>query len=77
MVQVIRQSPAADLAEVRHEVSGAGRHPFGTWVHGHQYDLNTLVGPSNVDLTVAQSINDRGQIVALGQLANGNQHFSC
>jgi probable HAF family extracellular repeat protein len=45
------------------------------WEAGRQYDLNTLVPPSDVHLTVAQSINDRGQIVALGQLPNGNQHI--
>jgi probable HAF family extracellular repeat protein len=45
------------------------------WDSGRQYDLNTLVPPSDVHLTHAASINDRGQIVALGQLPNGNQHI--
>jgi probable HAF family extracellular repeat protein len=45
------------------------------WFGGHQYDLNTLVPPTDVHLTVAQSINARGQIAALGQLPNGNQHI--
>lgn len=44
------------------------------WLNGTQYELNTLVPPTDVHLTDAQSINDRGQIVALGQLPNGNQH---
>jgi probable HAF family extracellular repeat protein len=45
------------------------------WIHGHQYGLNDLVPQTNVDLTDAQSINDRGQIVAVGQLPNGDQHI--
>jgi hypothetical protein len=45
------------------------------WVHGHQYDLNTLVPPTGIHLTDSESINDRGEIVALGQLPNGDQHI--
>ena len=36
-------------------------------VHGEQYDLNAFVPPSDVHLTDAPSINDRDQIVALGE----------
>lgn len=43
------------------------------WLNGTQYELNALVPPTDVHFTDAQSINDRGQIVALGQLPNTNQ----
>ena len=45
------------------------------WSHGRQYDLNTLVAPSNDQLTEAVFISDRGPIVALGVLPNGDQHL--
>jgi probable HAF family extracellular repeat protein len=45
------------------------------WIDGHQYDLNALVPQTDAHLTDAQGINDQGQIVALGQLPNGNQHI--
>jgi probable HAF family extracellular repeat protein len=44
------------------------------WTGGKQYDLNSLVAPSGIHLTAANFINDRGQIIALGKLPNGNQH---
>jgi probable HAF family extracellular repeat protein len=44
------------------------------WDDGKQYDLNTLVAPSDVQLTEAPFIADRGEIAALGVLPNGNQH---
>jgi probable HAF family extracellular repeat protein len=45
------------------------------WTDGKQYDLNALVGPSNAHLKEAVFISDRGQIVALGELPNGNQRL--
>jgi probable HAF family extracellular repeat protein len=44
------------------------------WDDGKQYDLNTLVAPSDVHLTEAALIDDRGDIAALGVLPNGSQH---
>jgi probable HAF family extracellular repeat protein len=44
------------------------------WWHGKQYDLNTLIGPTNVHLTEASYINDRGEIASLGVLPSGDQH---
>lgn len=44
------------------------------WQHGRQYNLNTLVGPTQVQLTSATYISERGEIVAVGQLPSGNQH---
>ena len=45
------------------------------WRHGRQYDLNTLVAPSDDQLTEAVFISDRGPIVAVGVLPNGDQHL--
>jgi probable HAF family extracellular repeat protein len=44
------------------------------WAGGKQYDLNSVVAPSGVHLIAADWINDRGQIVAVGTLPDGNQH---
>jgi probable HAF family extracellular repeat protein len=44
------------------------------WHNDRQYDLNTLVGPTDVQLTSASYVDDHGRIVALGQRPNGNQH---
>ena len=44
------------------------------WLNDRQYDLNTIDGTTDVTLTDAQSVNDRGQIVAIGHLTNGDQH---
>jgi probable HAF family extracellular repeat protein len=44
------------------------------WMNDHQYDLNTIDGTTGVTLTNAQGVNDRGQIVAIGHLTNGDQH---
>jgi probable HAF family extracellular repeat protein len=44
------------------------------WSGGNQYDLNTLVGASGVQLTAASFINRDGQIVATGHLPDGSQH---
>jgi probable HAF family extracellular repeat protein len=43
------------------------------WSDGKQYDLNTLIAPSDVQLTEAQYISDRGQIFAEGVLPDGSQ----
>ncbi len=45
------------------------------WDHGNQYDLNTLIAPSDIHLNETEFINDQGQIIALGVLPNGNQHL--
>jgi probable HAF family extracellular repeat protein len=45
------------------------------WDDRQQYDLNTLVAPSDNHLKEAMFISDRGQIVAVGVLPNGNQHI--
>jgi probable HAF family extracellular repeat protein len=45
------------------------------WIDGRQYDLTTLVSPSDIQLTEAVFISDRGQIVALGVLPTGDQHL--
>lgn len=44
------------------------------WMSDHQYDLNTIDGTTGVTLTNAQGVNDRGQIVAIGHLTNGDHH---
>ncbi len=44
------------------------------WAGGHQYDLDTLVGPTDVQLTEAAYINARGDIASIGILPNGDQH---
>jgi probable HAF family extracellular repeat protein len=44
------------------------------WDDGKQYVLNTLVAPSDIHLTEAAFINDKGDITALGVLPNGSQH---
>jgi probable HAF family extracellular repeat protein len=44
------------------------------WLDGRQFDLNSLVASSDVRLTTAVYISDRGQIAAVGVLPDGNQH---
>src|SRR5262249_37667154 len=44
------------------------------WTNGRQYALNSLIRPSNIELTVANFINAQGQIAAIGRLPNGDQH---
>lgn len=44
------------------------------WAGGRQYDLSTLVAPSNARFTEASFINDQGEIAAIGVLPNGDQH---
>jgi probable HAF family extracellular repeat protein len=43
------------------------------WRHGTAVDLNTLVAPSDLHLTTAEFINDKGEIVGFGKLPNGDQ----
>jgi probable HAF family extracellular repeat protein len=46
------------------------------WENGSSVDLNTLVisNPSGAQLTIALSINERGEIAAQGVLPNGDVH---
>jgi probable HAF family extracellular repeat protein len=44
------------------------------WADGKQYDLNALVGPSDVQLTAAVFVNAQGQIAAVGRIPGGDQH---
>jgi probable HAF family extracellular repeat protein len=50
-------------------------HAF-LWEQGRIFDLNTLVAPppSGIRVTIAYSINDRGEIAASGTLPNGDVH---
>jgi probable HAF family extracellular repeat protein len=43
------------------------------WANGKQYDLNTLIAPSQLRLTVANYIDNRGDIVGHGVLPDGSQ----
>lgn len=45
------------------------------WAGGKQYDLNTLVEPSALQLTSAIYIDDRGDIVGKGVLPDGSQRM--
>ena len=74
--------PCSVAAFVRHgQVVGASwdctpnyLHAF-LWENGSIVDLNTLVPPgTGVQLTVADYINERGEITANGLLSNGNNH---
>jgi probable HAF family extracellular repeat protein len=67
---------AEDLNDRDQVVGGScdGEPDALVWDEGQQYDLNTLVAPSNVHLTEASYITDRGEIAALGVLPNGDQH---
>jgi probable HAF family extracellular repeat protein len=44
------------------------------WENGTMYDLNALVAPSDLHITQAQNINDRGEIAAYGMFPNGAIH---
>jgi uncharacterized membrane protein len=44
------------------------------WEGGSGYNLNSLITPSALFLTEAHSISDRGEIIALGVLPDGDQH---
>jgi probable HAF family extracellular repeat protein len=55
------------------DCSGNFKHAF-LWENGHMTDLNAFVPvSSNLTLTVATFINDRGEIAAEGLLPNGDQ----
>jgi probable HAF family extracellular repeat protein len=43
------------------------------WANGKQYDLNTLVAPSALQMTATSYIDDRGDIVGHGVLPDGSQ----
>jgi len=45
------------------------------WTGGKEYDLNSLVGPTDVQFTEALAIDNLGRIVAAGLLPDGNQHM--
>ncbi len=49
-------------------------HSALLWSGGIQYDLNSLVGPTDIHLTESSYITDRGEIASLGTLPNGDQH---
>jgi probable HAF family extracellular repeat protein len=46
------------------------------WDHGTGYTLNSLVAPTDLHLYEADYINDRGEILAIGALPNGNQRVA-
>jgi probable HAF family extracellular repeat protein len=63
--QVVGHSGACDFSAIRASL----------WDGGPMVDLNTLVTPSSVlQLLIAYSINDRGEIAGDGTLANGDTH---
>ena len=45
------------------------------WNDRRGYDLNTLAAPNQLDMTSAEYINDRGDIVGHGMLQNGEQRM--
>jgi probable HAF family extracellular repeat protein len=70
----------ADVVNTHDQVVGGSCDPQGLadgwlWEHGTLYDLNSLVAPSAVRLGEAHYLNDRGEIVCRGVLANGNVHI--
>ena len=55
--------------------SGTGGRAWIWENGGPMVDLNTLVPPgSKLHLVESQFINDRGEIVGVGVLPNGNEH---
>ena len=46
------------------------------WLGGAPVDLNTLVVPSNLQLTTAYSISESGEILAVGTLPNGDERIA-
>jgi probable HAF family extracellular repeat protein len=70
------QCTGAEGINNRDQVVGStcGESDALLWKDGRQYDLNTLVAPSDIQLTEATFITDRGEIAALGVLPNGDQH---
>jgi probable HAF family extracellular repeat protein len=56
-------------------VCGVGGGPGMLWENGNLYDLNSLIPPNSViAVGDVNFINDRGEIAATGNLANGSQH---
>ena len=45
------------------------------WTGGKQYDLTSLAGATDIQLTEAVRIDDRGRIVSEGRLADGRQRL--
>jgi probable HAF family extracellular repeat protein len=45
------------------------------WTGGHGYDLNTLVAPNQLQMTSADYIDDRGDIVGHGFMPDGSQRM--
>lgn len=45
------------------------------WSGGKEYDLTSLAGPTDVQLTQAAAIDNQGRIVAVGLLPDGNQRL--
>ena len=80
MIDLARtEDPGCSFAEaVNVHGDAVGHNCFETqaylWHGSHQYDLTSMVGPTDVQLTVGSWITDRGDIAALGQLPNGGQH---
>jgi probable HAF family extracellular repeat protein len=54
-------------------VCGSSEHGV-LWERGTGADVNMLVAPSVLYVKATEIINDRGEIVGLGVLPNGNQH---
>jgi probable HAF family extracellular repeat protein len=46
------------------------------WQHGHAYNLNSLIAPTQLHLNEAFFISARGQIACLGTLPNGDQRVA-
>jgi probable HAF family extracellular repeat protein len=67
----------ADFLNAQDQVVGGscrGTPTAWLWEHGTMSDLNTLVAPTSIFLNEALAINDRGEIFAIGTLANGEHH---
>lgn len=56
--------------------AGGGEEVMAVLWNGRRgYDLNTLVAPNQLDMTSAEYINDRGDVVGHGVLQNGQQRM--
>jgi hypothetical protein len=70
-------SPQCTTAESTNATSEAVGHNCDEtdallWANGKQYDLNTLVAPSPLQMTVATYVNNEGDIVGAGVLPDGS-----